>query len=125
MLPFEQSLGPTAVWLLHQDDVIAVRSFVDLYQPICERFEHAPCRTRIALLRGNNPGIRFGASYRALADFIEGAQHVLTVNCRIVEARLKREKLIVDNIAQMPRATGPGLYIVPTFFLRVVPERMR
>ncbi len=56
-------------------------------------------------------------------DFVEVAQHVTSPSRRLVQQRLPRDRLIVDDVAQMPRSFHPGIQIIPATFTRIVAER--
>ncbi len=59
-----------------------------------------------------------------LVDFVKVAQHIGTSRRRLIEQRLPRDLLIVDDVAQMPFARHPGIQIIPASLARIVAERI-
>ena len=76
----------------------------------------------IALRRRNQESPRAIARHLPLPDLIEIAQQVFAPDGGVVQARFQRDQLVIDDVAQLPRAARPRLQIIPAALLRVVAE---
>ena len=103
----------------------AIGSAPDLDHSECQRLKQLPRRSRIALLRRNQECRGLGARDGPLAYAIEVPQQVLAMNRRLVQARLERDRLVIDDVSQAPLAALPRLEKIPASLARVVAQGVR
>ena len=122
MLHFEQRFGPSAIRLVHGNHGAAVGPAAHFHHAESQRLDQFSSGAGIALAGGDHETPRLVAVHLPLPHAIEIAQQFLAMQRGVVQQRVPRDSLVVDDVLQAPRAAGPRLRIIPGALARIVAQ---